>query len=84
MHSVPVRARAAKLCMAHPWVQGKVKPGLMRNQSLPWKSKQFFEHHRDSGKFFFKARRGSGRSSAVMGLYSKMSFIYFSTGDLLK
>jgi hypothetical protein len=27
MHSVPVRARAAKLCMAHPWVQGKVKTG---------------------------------------------------------
>jgi hypothetical protein len=27
MHSVPVRARAAKLCMAHPWVKGKVKTG---------------------------------------------------------
>ena len=27
MHSVPVRARAAKLCMVHPWVQEKVKTG---------------------------------------------------------
>ena len=27
MQSVPVRARAAKLCMVHPWVQEKVKTG---------------------------------------------------------
>jgi hypothetical protein len=34
MHSVPVRARTAKLCMAHTWVQGNVKTGLVRPRGL--------------------------------------------------